>query len=165
MRLPLCLTSYCLWCNKAQSRVLKMIHISSKLLLIHSLCCFKDDTTDFLKSFFLLDVLDSEFRLVYWGEIDMLVFENPRSQEPNHSLRCQSGIFWIFPELTKVDFRTYQNVINTNLTTRRPLSSGIFFRPELFYNYISFRLKNKPMHYKNANKFEEKTTLIHRTPF
>ena len=39
------------------------------------------------------------------------------------------------------------------------------FRPELFYNYISLRLKNKPLHYKNANKFEEKKTLIHRTPF
>ena len=39
------------------------------------------------------------------------------------------------------------------------------FRPELFYNYISLWLKNKPMHYKNANKFEEKKTLIHRTPF
>ena len=48
---------------------------------------------------------------------------------------------------------------------KTPAEQRDIFRPELFYNYISLRLKNKPMHYKNANKFEEKKTLIHRTPF
>ena len=48
---------------------------------------------------------------------------------------------------------------------KTPADQRDIFRPELFYNYISLRLKNKTMHYKNANKFEEKKTLIHRTPF
>ena len=48
---------------------------------------------------------------------------------------------------------------------KTPAEQRDIFRPELFYNYISLRLKNKPMHYKNANKFEEKKTFIHRTPF
>ena len=51
------------------------------------------------------------------------------------------------------------------ILNKTPAEQRDIFRPELFYNYISLRLKNKPMHYKNANKFEEKKTLIHRTPF
>ena len=51
------------------------------------------------------------------------------------------------------------------LKNKTPAEQRDIFRPELFYNYISSRLKNKPMQYKNANKFEEKKTLIHRTPF
>ena len=50
-------------------------------------------------------------------------------------------------------------------SNKTPAEQRDIFRPELFYNYIGLRLKNKPMHYKNANKFEEKKTLIHRTPF
>ena len=69
-----------------------------------------------------------------------------------------------------------KNILNENKTpakhrgifglfkNKMPAEQRDIFRPELFYNYISLRLKNKPMHYKNANKFEEKKTLIHRTP-
>ena len=42
------------------------------------------------------------------------------------------------------------------VSNKTPAEQRDIFRPELFYNYISLRLKNKPMHNKNANKFERK---------
>ena len=62
-------------------------------------------------------------------------------------------------------FLNSEEIKNTHRKSNKtPAEQRDIFRPELFYNYISLRLKNKTMHYKNANKFEEKKTLIHRTP-
>ena len=44
---------------------------------------------------------------------------------------------------------------------KTPAEQRDIFRPKLFYNYINLR----PMHYKNAKKFEEKKALIHSSPF
>ena len=58
-----------------------------------------------------------------------------------------------------------ENYLKQRSQNKTPAEQRDIFRPELFYNCISLSLKNKPIHYKNANKFEEKKTLIHRTPF
>ena len=101
----------------------------------------------------------------FFANSDRVVFEG----RVLNSFRIFSFSCWVndLRVLILIWNSTWMNAMQcfVYFSNKTPAEQRDIFRPELFYNYISLRLKNKPMPYKNANKFEEKKTLIHCTPF